>query len=69
MATDYIMFIHGVNTREEKEQPTYADYLFIRINEIVSNNGRNLKKVALYWGDVGNDAQNDLLNSLKDSEA
>lgn len=69
MATDYIMFIHGVNTREEKEQPTYADHLFNHLNQTVSNNGRSLKKVALYWGDVGNDAQNDLLNSLKDSEA
>lgn len=25
MTTDYILFVHGVNTREVREKPTYAD--------------------------------------------
>ena len=28
MPTDYILFIHGVNTRESASDPTYADQLF-----------------------------------------
>ncbi|MDJ0689095.1 MAG: hypothetical protein QNJ41_11355 [Xenococcaceae cyanobacterium MO_188.B32] len=27
MATDYILFIHGVNTRDQRENPRYADDL------------------------------------------
>ena len=33
MATDYILFIHGVNTREERENPEYADQLFNRLDK------------------------------------
>jgi hypothetical protein len=28
MPTDYVLFIHGVNTRETASDPTYADQLF-----------------------------------------
>lgn len=31
MNTDYILFIHGVNTCETKEQLNYADNLFHEI--------------------------------------
>lgn len=68
MATDYILFIHGVNTREEREQPEYADGLFQKIEREIqnntANNGRNLKKVALYWGDVNLEAETQLKNQL-----
>jgi len=60
MATDYILFIHGVNTREVREQPEYADPLF----KLLQETKPDLKKVALYWGKVNETAETDLLNKL-----
>jgi len=65
MATDYILFIHGVNTRENVEPPTYADELFTLIRDTIvqHSNGKsvhNLIKVPLYWGSVGVPAENAL---------
>jgi hypothetical protein len=67
MATDYVLFIHGVNTREVREQPQYADQLFQRLQECASNHTRNLKKIALYWGDVNKPAEDNLLKQLRAS--
>lgn len=67
MATDYIMFVHGVNTRDVRETPKYADQLFDRIQASASRRGRDLKKVALYWGDVNIDAETKLLQTLRSS--
>lgn len=68
MATDYILFIHGVNTRAAKEPPDYADKLF---NFIQNNVGSSLslKKVVLYWGNVNKDAEDTLREDLTTSEA
>ncbi len=67
MATDYIVFIHGVNTRERTEPPTYADTLFGLIQECVTReensvSARQLVKVPLYWGNEGIAAENTLLH-------
>ncbi|WP_017318477.1 hypothetical protein [Mastigocladopsis repens] len=67
MASDHILFIHGVNTREVREQPQYADQLFQRLQEGVSNDKRDLNKIALYWGDVNKSAEDDLLKQLQAS--
>lgn len=67
MATDYILFVHGVNTREVREQPEYAAQLFDRIQKSVSGHKRDVKKVALYWGDVNINAETQLLTTLKSS--
>ena len=72
MATDYIVFIHGVNTREKVEPPTYADALFTLIQQSVehrtkSNAPHRLVKVPLYWGSVGVSAENALLEEYKRS--
>lgn len=67
MATDYILFIHGVNTRDRRENPQYADQLFQRLKDNASNHNRNLKKIALYWGDVNKDAEDYLLKQLRAS--
>lgn len=67
MNTDYILFVHGVNTRDLREQPQYADSLFKRLQELTSNGDRNLKKLALYWGDVNIEAETLLLNQLQAS--
>jgi len=31
MVTDYVVFVHGVNTRENAYDPNYADRLFANI--------------------------------------
>jgi hypothetical protein len=55
MATDYLLFVHGVNVREQLEnekQKTYryADSLFNLIQREVP--ALKLRKVPLYWGNV-----------------
>ena len=68
MDTDYVLFIHGVNTRH----PIYADKLFDGIKNYVMNAGkppRDLKKVALYWGDVTVEEENKLLEQYQASDA
>ncbi|MGH2412144.1 MAG: hypothetical protein ACRDEA_00255, partial [Microcystaceae cyanobacterium] len=67
MATDYILFIHGVNTREERESPEYADRIFQKIQEDMPNRQANLKKVAFYWGNVNLEAETKLKKQLQAS--
>ncbi len=68
MATDYILFNHGVDTREERPQHTYADPLFERIQRQYGHpQGRTLKKIALYWGNVNEQEEQELLNIYQSS--
>ncbi|MBW4550439.1 MAG: hypothetical protein KME35_04935 [Aphanocapsa sp. GSE-SYN-MK-11-07L] len=64
--TDYILFIHGVNTREVREQPTYADALFTKLQADVPTNYQ-LKSVPLYWGDINIKAESRLIQTLEKS--
>ncbi|MBD2495902.1 hypothetical protein [Nostoc sp. FACHB-280] len=63
MATDYVLFIHGVNTRNEN----YAREMFERLEKSVGDRQRNLKPIALYWGDVNKPAESNLLGQLRRS--
>ncbi|MBD2607763.1 hypothetical protein H6G81_25345 [Scytonema hofmannii FACHB-248] len=63
MATDYILFIHGVNTREQREKRTYADQLIGHINKLIDN-PNNLKPILLYWGDVGIESERNLISKI-----
>lgn len=60
MASDYILFIHGVNTRDRREQPTYANQLIRLINGLIGDS-YNLKPIPLYWGDVNIQSEQDLM--------
>ncbi|NEO51492.1 MAG: hypothetical protein F6K55_48455, partial [Moorea sp. SIO4A3] len=68
MATDYILFIHGVNTRQDRETPEYADKLFDLIQSNVEPSVQ-LKKIPLYWGNVVIEQEKELLGALKASKA
>lgn len=68
MATDYLLFIHGVNTRDKLEKPTYADKLFTLIQESAGSS-LNLEKIPLYWGDINEEAQERLRASFNQSPA
>ena len=67
MATDYILFIHGVNTRSETSFRQAAQKAFERIQSSIKDSSRVLKPVYLFWGDVGEAGTNRLLEGLKAS--
>ena len=67
MATDYILFIHGVNTRDENTFHQAAETLFKRIRSSIKDSSRVLKPIYLFWGDVGEVGTNILLDGLKAS--
>jgi hypothetical protein len=67
MATDYILFIHGVNTREVREEPEYANNLIEKIKERFRDRQTNLKFLPLYWGDVNREKEEEVLNTLEAS--
>ncbi|MGL4884017.1 MAG: hypothetical protein ACRC8K_23605 [Waterburya sp.] len=63
MTTDYILFIHGVNTRDQRENPEYAQDLI----KGIKSKSHEFVPIPLYWGDVNEAAEKQLLNRLKDS--
>ena len=63
MATDYILFVHGVNTRTSD----YADRLFDLIRSSTGSLHRNLEKIVIYWGDVNKDQEQALLAAYQAS--
>ncbi|UBF26690.1 hypothetical protein K9N68_01405 [Kovacikia minuta CCNUW1] len=67
MATDYIFFIHGVNTREKSVFHQNAQILFDRIQSSTHDPSRTLKPVYLFWGDVSAKGTDELLKGLKAS--
>lgn len=68
MGTDYILFNHGVDTRDVRPQPGYADPLFELIQSHYNNpRGRTLKKIAFYWGNVNEQEEQDLLGAYQAS--
>ncbi len=70
---DYILFIHGVNTRGRREAPTYADELRSRILEKYKQNTYDQrvppKMISLYWGNVCEEPENELLRAYQSSPA
>lgn len=56
MSTDYILFIHGVNTRvapDKMLKPGYSDLLFGMIQkELAAKTELNLKQIEVYWGGI-----------------
>lgn len=66
---DYILFIHGVNTRERREVPTYAKRLCHLIETYNRNSDQplTLKMIPLYWGEVMKGPENNLLEAYQKS--
>ncbi|BAY45588.1 hypothetical protein SAMD00079811_31940 [Scytonema sp. HK-05] len=67
MATDYVLFIHGVNTRSQREKPDYADELFELITKYIDT-GYELQKIPLYWGNVNKEGEDKLLCKLQSED-
>lgn len=67
MSTDYILFIHGVNVRNEEAYRAEANDMFQRIKATIKKPSRTLKPVILYWGNVGEGSTNALRKGLESS--
>lgn len=69
MATDYILFIHGVNTREQQAQPSYANDLIKLLDRAIASHAPTLnpKYIPLYWGDTLFDEQQKRLDKFRAS--
>ena len=67
MATDYLLFIHGVNTRKDDTQPSYADELFKLIKQHMQPSARTLVPLIVYWGEVSDQQETALLQAYKAS--
>ncbi|PSB18361.1 hypothetical protein C7B65_15825 [Phormidesmis priestleyi ULC007] len=67
MPTDYILFVHGVKTRKQADFRALADSLFNRIKSSVGDQSRVLKPIVFFWGDLNQEAQDELLNGFKAS--
>lgn len=67
MATDYLLFIHGVNTRKDDTQPSYADQLFELIKQHIQPSARTIAPLIIYWGEANDQQENALLQAYKAS--
>jgi len=67
MSTDYIVFIHGVNVRNEAAYNKQANEMFQNIKASIKDSSRTLKPVIFYWGNVVQDSTNSLLRGLESS--
>lgn len=67
MATDYLLFVHGVKTRSETEFRNLASTLFNSIQRSVPERSRVLKPVYFFWGDLNQGPQTALLKGFEAS--
>jgi hypothetical protein len=68
MATDYIVFIHGVNNRSQSDFQRQAENTFNQIQANINPiSSRKLKSIILFWGDIAEDSVDVLLGELRDS--
>lgn len=66
MVNDYIIFIHGVNTRQDRDQEGYSKILFDIIKKYTIKKPR---AIELYWGDVNKEEENQLINMWENSKS
>ncbi len=67
MATDYLLFVHGVKTRNASEFRSLATNLFDGIKRSVSDPSRVLIPVFFFWGDLNLGPQQALLKGFEAS--
>ncbi len=68
MATDYIIFVHGVKTRDPDEFNRTAMNMFAQMEPYLQpDSSRIFKPVTLFWGDIAKKSTDLILNALEDS--
>lgn len=68
MATDYILFVHGVSTRNRLEFKETATKFYKRIVQSFPDGLREFKPIILFWGDVNLEAETRLRDNLEKSD-
>lgn len=69
MPTDYILFVHGVKTHDEKEFRRIATLLLAGIQQSIQTSARQIQPIFFFWGNQGIDAQKRLVKGFEQSEA
>lgn len=69
MATDYILFVHGVKSRSKEDFKKNTTALFQPIEKTLSPRGTIVKPIRCFWGDCGEDSLNHLRGQMKKSSA
>ena len=67
MATDYILFVHGVKTRKVVDFQQAAIGLTNRIKASLADKSRKIQPIPLFWGDLNVPAQQSLQRGLEAS--
>ncbi len=67
MSTDYVLFVHGVSTRNRAQFEKTATALLNRIQGSINDKSRVIKPIFCFWGDLNLDAQKELKKGLEDS--
>jgi hypothetical protein len=69
MATDFIVFIHGVNNRSSDDFKAQAQKMFDVIKkEVGSSSTRKLEPIFLFWGDIAQKSITELSKGLQGSD-
>jgi hypothetical protein len=68
MAVDYIVFVHGVKTRNPDTFSQTALKMFAQMEPYLqTTSSRKFKPIILFWGDIAEKSTNIILNALQDS--
>lgn len=67
MATDYVLFVHGVKHRRADEFSRTVEALLQRVGQAVGLNGRTIKPIVVFWGDLNVQPQATLRQGLEAS--
>ncbi|MBD1872810.1 hypothetical protein H6F75_04895 [Nodosilinea sp. FACHB-131] len=67
MATDYVLFVHGVKQRQPEEFNRTTQELLQNVQRSIGNNGRTIKPIVVFWGDLNVQPQANLRQGLEAS--
>lgn len=67
MATDYVLFVHGVKQRQPEEFNRTTQELLQNVQRNIGNNGRTIKPIVVFWGDLNVQPQASLRQGLEAS--
>lgn len=67
MATDYVLFVHGVKHRRADEFTRTVQALLQNVERAIGFNGRTIKPIVVFWGDLNVQPQATLRQGLEAS--
>ncbi len=67
MTTDYIFFVHGVKTRDQRAFEDNCNAILKGVGQHLQGRNQKLQPVYLFWGNLNQNYQTNLVNDLKKS--